>query len=115
MSCCRLAPEHKFPAQHLDCYAATVWAYENAASLGGDQSYVAVGGDSAGANIAAAVCIMARDMKGPKLSMQVLIYPVTDWYEPGAGAADSLHTHTQTHTHRSSVDCAWAIPRVSKL
>ena len=79
----RLAPEHKFPAQHLDCYAATVWAFENAASLGGDKSYVAVGGDSAGANIAAAVCIMARDMKGPKLSMQVLMYPVTDYYEPG--------------------------------
>ena len=62
-----------------------MWAYDNAASLGGDQSQLAVVGDSAGGNIAGAVCIMARDMKGPKLSMQVLIYPVTDNCEPGEG------------------------------
>ncbi len=77
-SCChRLAPEHKFPAGHLDCYAATKWAFDNASALGGDQTRVAVGGDSAGGSIAAAVCHLARDMKGPKLAMQVLLYPMT--------------------------------------
>lgn len=74
--CCRLAPEHKFPAGHLDCYAATKWAFDNAVALGGDQTQVAVGGDSAGGSIAAAVCHLARDMKGPKLAMQVLLYPM---------------------------------------
>ncbi len=77
-SCChRLAPEHKFPAGHLDCYAATKWAFDNASAIGGDQTQVAVGGDSAGGSIAAAVCHLARDMKGPKLAMQVLLYPMT--------------------------------------
>ncbi|KAL0019887.1 hypothetical protein WJX77_000906 [Trebouxia sp. C0004] len=73
----RLAPEHKFPAGHLDCYAATKWAYDNASALGGDQTHVAVGGDSAGGSIAAAVCHLARDMKGPNLAMQVLLCPMT--------------------------------------
>jgi hypothetical protein len=76
-SCChRLAPEHKFPAGHLDCYAATKWACDNASALGGDPTQVAVGGDSAGGSIAAAVCHLARDLKGPKLAMQVLLYPM---------------------------------------
>lgn len=72
----RLAPEHKFPAGHLDCYAATNWAYTNAASFGGDAALLAVGGDSAGGCLAAAVCMMARDMKGPKIALQVLLYPM---------------------------------------
>ena len=74
--CCRLAPEHKFPAGHLDCYAATSWAYTNAPSFGGDPDQLAVGGDSAGGGLAAAVCMMARDMKGPKIALQVLLYPM---------------------------------------
>jgi acetyl esterase len=74
----RLAPEHKFPAAAEDCYAATKWAAENAAALGGDASRLAVGGDSAGGNLAAVVSLMARDRGGPKIAFQLLVYPVTN-------------------------------------
>jgi acetyl esterase len=74
----RLAPEHPFPAPLEDCYAGLKWAAANAASIGGDSSKIAVGGDSAGGNLAAAVAIMARDRRGPKIGFQLLIYPVTD-------------------------------------
>ena len=74
----RLAPETKFPGPADDCYAATVWAAQHAAELNGDASRVAVGGDSAGGNLAAAISLMARDRQGPGLAFQLLVYPVTD-------------------------------------
>ena len=74
----RLAPEHVFPAGAMDCYAATQWVAENAASFGADRSRMAVGGDSAGGNLAAAVSLMARDRGGPAINFQLLLYPVTD-------------------------------------
>jgi acetyl esterase len=74
----RLAPEHVFPAGAEDCYAATKWVSENAASVNGDATRLAVGGDSAGGNLAAVVSMMARDRGGPAINFQLLLYPVTD-------------------------------------
>jgi acetyl esterase/lipase len=74
----RLAPEHKFPAAVDDCWAATRWIASHAGELGIDGGRLAVGGDSAGGNLAAVIALMARDAGGPALGFQLLIYPATD-------------------------------------
>ena len=74
----RLAPEHKFPAAVDDAYAATRWVAEHATSIGVDPARIAVGGDSAGGNLAAVVALMAHDSGKPNLVHQLLVYPVTD-------------------------------------
>jgi acetyl esterase len=74
----RLAPEARFPAAPEDCYAATRWVAENARTLGGEPDRIAIGGDSAGGNLTAAVALMARERGGPKLVHQLMVYPVTD-------------------------------------
>ncbi|HMS19866.1 alpha/beta hydrolase [uncultured Sphingorhabdus sp.] len=74
----RLAPEHRYPTATEDSYAALCWAADNAGALGVDGACLAVAGDSAGGNLAAAVSLMARDRGGPVLRHQLLIYPVTD-------------------------------------
>lgn len=74
----RLAPQHKFPAAPNDAYAATKWVAAHAQEIGADARRIAVGGDSAGANLATVVALMARDRLGPALVYQVLLYPNTD-------------------------------------
>ncbi|PAZ17395.1 alpha/beta hydrolase [Streptomyces sp. SA15] len=75
----RLAPEHPFPAAPEDCFAGVRWAAAHAGRFGGDPDRLAVGGDSAGGNLAAAVTLMARDRGGPDLLAQLLVYPNTDY------------------------------------
>ncbi|EDX75541.1 alpha/beta hydrolase fold domain protein [Coleofasciculus chthonoplastes PCC 7420] len=75
----RLAPEHKFPAAVEDAYTAIEWVAKNAASFQGDPKRIAVGGDSAGGNLAAVVALLSRDRNFPSLSYQVLFYPATQY------------------------------------
>ena len=74
----RLAPKFKFPAGIEDCYAALVWCWKNAASLGAEPDRIGVMGESAGGNLSAAVCLMTKARGGPKILHQALIYPATD-------------------------------------
>ncbi|HET8814941.1 MAG TPA: alpha/beta hydrolase, partial [Solirubrobacterales bacterium] len=74
----RLAPEHRFPAAAEDAIAAYAWAADNAAQLDADPERVAVGGDSAGGNLAAVVSLLSREESLAPPRMQLLIYPVTE-------------------------------------
>jgi acetyl esterase len=74
----RLAPENKFPAAVHDCYAGAAWVAEHADELGIDAGRIAVGGDSSGGNLTAAVTLMARDRGTPGFIHQLLVYPNTD-------------------------------------
>lgn len=74
----RLAPETRFPGQHEDSYAALQYVMKNAATMNGNPKKVAVAGESAGGNLATAVCLMAKDRKGVMPIYQVLVYPVSD-------------------------------------
>jgi acetyl esterase len=74
----RLAPEHVFPAAVDDSATATRWVVANATALAIDPARIAVGGDSAGGNLAAVMAIMARDGTLPPIGYQVLVYPVVD-------------------------------------
>lgn len=74
----RLAPRHPYPVPLEDCFTAYEWVRAHAAVLGIDPCRIAVGGDSAGGNLAAAACLLARDRKTPPPCFQLLLYPVTD-------------------------------------
>ncbi|MFC4691921.1 MULTISPECIES: alpha/beta hydrolase [Geodermatophilus] len=74
----RLAPGHRWPAAAEDCYAALTDVVERAAEFGADPERVAVMGDSAGGNLAAVVCLMARERSGPRIAHQGLVYPSVD-------------------------------------
>lgn len=74
----RLAPEYKFPVPHQDCYDATLWVAKHAHQLGANAEELTVMGDSAGGNLATVVSILARDLGGPAIKNQVLIYPTVD-------------------------------------
>ncbi len=89
----RLAPAHPFPAAVDDCYAALTWATDNAAGLGavgpedGAAPRIGVMGESAGGNLSAVMCLLARDRGGPQISHQALLYPPTDLtLRPATGA-----------------------------
>ena len=74
----RRAPEHTFPAASEDCYAATEWVSKNADGMDVDPSRMAVGGDSAGGNLATVVALMSRDRGGPPLAFQLVVYPMVN-------------------------------------
>ncbi|MDP1631161.1 MAG: alpha/beta hydrolase [Caulobacter sp.] len=73
----RLAPEHPFPAAHDDALAATRWAFDHAAEIGFDSARIAIGGDSAGGNLAACISLELRGDPKRKLAFQLLLYPAT--------------------------------------
>jgi acetyl esterase len=75
----RMGPEHRFPAAVEDSFAALEWVCANAQSLGADPGRIGVHGDSAGANLAAVVALLARDAGHPNLRLQSLVYPVADY------------------------------------
>ncbi len=81
-----LSPEHKFPSAVEEAYGAALWASEHAREIGGDASRIAVAGDSAGGNLAAVVCQLARDRGRPSIAFQALLYPVVD-QDPASGFA----------------------------
>jgi acetyl esterase/lipase len=83
----RLAPSHVFPAAVEDCYAAVAWAAGNAAELGATGP-IGVMGESAGGNLAAVTCLLARDRGGPAIGHQALIYPATDMTKGAPASAD---------------------------
>lgn len=89
----RLAPEHPFPAAPEDCYTVAKWVAEKAEEIGADKTRVAVGGDSAGGDLAAVVCLMARDQDGPEIIYQVLLYPDTDLTESSASWIEFADTN----------------------
>ncbi|MDO3705296.1 alpha/beta hydrolase [Micromonospora sp. C28SCA-DRY-2] len=86
----RLAPEHPFPAAVHDCHAASRWLAAHPEQFDLDPARVAVGGDSAGGNLAAAVTLLARDRGGPRLAAQLLVYPNTDQTATAPGDDDPL-------------------------
>jgi acetyl esterase len=92
----RLAPEHKFPAAVEDCYAATKWVAVNAKAIGGDSTRIAVGGDSAGGNLAAVVALMARDKGTVPLVLQLLMYPATDLAHDTLSAQENANDYFLT-------------------
>lgn len=84
----RLAPEHRFPAAIEDGYAALRWVEANAPALGVDSNRIAVGGDSAGGNIAAVTCLLAKAAGGPAIHFQLLIYPLVQCTEDTPSRAE---------------------------
>ena len=88
----RLAPKHPFPVGLEDAWAALEWTFHNAGDLGIDPGRLAIGGDSAGGALAAALCQMARDRRGPSIRFQMLVYPVTDARQTSASMREFTDT-----------------------
>jgi len=100
----RLAPEHPFPAAVHDCLAAVEWVADRAAELGADPERIAVGGDSAGGNLAAVTSLAAHGRGGPPIAAQVLVYPNTCYHAD----TESLRDNDDRYQfNRHSVDWYW--------
>lgn len=95
----RLAPEARWPAAADDVYAATAWAARNAEQWGADPGRLVIAGDSAGGNLAAVVAMLARDRGGPKIALQVLIYPVVDQRRKSSTASEHAKNGVLTGSH----------------
>ena len=105
----RMGPEHRFPCAVDDAWAATRWCHDQAASLGLDANRMAVGGDSAGGNLAAVVALMAREAGNLPLRYQLLIYPATDQRRQHPshtvnGQGYLLTSDTMTYFHDHYID-----------
>ncbi len=100
----RLAPEHKFPAAVEDAYAATVWLAQQGQQQGVCPSAIAVGGDSAGGNLAAATTLLARERGTPQIAFQLLIYPVLDYAFDTASYRENANGF---HLTRQDMICSW--------
>ncbi len=100
----RRAPEHRFPAAFDDAYAALVWTVEHAAELGIDPERIAVGGHAAGACLAAAIALKARDESGPRIRFQLLNQPELDDRQETWSARQFTATPFMT---RSKVSASW--------
>jgi acetyl esterase/lipase len=100
----RRAPEHRFPAALDDAYAALIWTAEHAAELGTDPDRIAVGGHAAGAGLAAAVALRARDQQGPPIRYQLLNQPELDDRQETWSARNFTETPFMT---RAKVTASW--------
>lgn len=93
-----LAPAHPFPAAPEDAYTAALWVAEHAAELGGDPTRLAVAGDDAGGNLAAALTLIARDRNGPAIAAQVLVGPMLDPSMTHLGDGQRLNSDLDANT-----------------
>jgi|KBSSwiStaDraftv2_1062776.scaffolds.fasta_scaffold02280_4 acetyl esterase len=108
----RLAPEHPFPAAIEDAFAATDWLSRNCVSLGLPEDRVVVLGESAGGNLAAVVCLMARDHGAPAIRLQALIYPAVDARQQSPSLSQFATGYLQT---KRDVAHAWHTYGVGRL
>jgi len=92
----RLAPEHKFPAAVDDAYAVTRHIIEHGAAFGIDRNAIAIGGESAGANLAAVTALRARDAQMPPLAFQLLVYPLVDFDDDSLSRREFADGHFLT-------------------
>ena len=99
-----LSPEAKFPTALRQCYESLRYVKENASTFNANGAKLVVGGDSAGGNLAAAVCLMARDEGGPPVDFQLLIYPVL---EPDFETDSYVQNATGFMLTREAMQCYW--------